>query len=148
MDFSEKHSSKRGPSGYPSIIARLIDAIGYPERAPGDVSSFTLRVDGQEILAEERDGRLILSRKLTEDDALLPSLAGYAAGRMLREEAVLAADPGVSGAFLWQDAPATADAPALVRLFEAFLDSCDWWRARVAGDADKPEAVPAMMIRP
>ena len=74
-------------------------------------------------------------------------IMGYA-GRLLREDAVLAADPGAPGAFLWQDAPTTADAPALVHLFETFLDSCDWWRARVAGDAERPESVPAMMIRP
>jgi hypothetical protein len=148
MDISDKTSSNRGPSGRPTAIGRLIDAVGYPERAPEGASSFTLRVDGQEIVAEERDGRLILSRKLTDEDALLPSLAGYAAGRMLREDAVLASDPGVPGAFLWQDAPATADASALVRLFETFLDSCDWWRARVAGDVEKSESVPAMMIRP
>ena len=148
MDFSDKTSSNRGPSGRPTSIGRLIDAVGYPERAPEGASSFTLRVDGQEIVAEERDGRLILSRKLTDEDALLPSLAGYAAGRMLREDAVLASDPGVPGAFLWQDSPATADASALVHLFETFLDSCDWWRARVAGDVEKPESVPAMMIRP
>ena len=148
MDFSENNGTRRGSSGRSMTIRRLIDAVGYPERAPDDATSFTLRVDGQEIVAEERDGRLILSRKLTDDDALLPSLAGYAAGRLLREDAVLAADPGASGALLWQDAPATADASALVRLFETFLDSCDWWRARVAGDAEKTESVPAMMIRP
>ena len=52
-------------------------------------------------------------------------------------------------AFLWQDAPADADDRALVRLFESFADSCDWWRARVdergkGGTAEISEAV----IRP
>jgi hypothetical protein len=148
MDFSETNGS-RARAMTKTAIGRLIDAIGYPEPEPEGASSFTLRVDGMEILAEERDGRLILSRSLTDSDDLLPSLAGYAAGRLLREEAVLSADPNKRGAFLWQDAPATADAQSLVRLFETFLDSCDWWRSRIAGEASNTsESVPAMMIRP
>ena len=148
MDFSETNGS-RARAVPNAAIGRLIDAVGYPERVPDGAVSFTLRVDGMEILAEERDGRLILSRSLTDSDDLLPTLAGYAAGRLLREEAVLAAEPNAHGAFLWQDAPATADASALVRLFETFLDSCDWWRARTAGDAaNTSESVPEMMIRP
>ena len=148
MDFSDTNGS-RARAGTNSAIGRLIDAIGYPERASEDVASFTLRVDGMEVLTEERDGRLILSRVLTDTDDLLPTLAGYAAGRLLREEAVLAADPNTRGAFLWQDAPATADAQTLVRLFETFLDSCDWWRSRIAGEtSNTSESVPEMMIRP
>ncbi len=148
MDFSETNGSRaRAESN--TAIGRLIDAIGYPERAPGGAASFTLRVDGMEIIAEERDGRLILSRVLTDSDDLVPTLSGYAAGRLLREEAVLAADPNTRGAFLWQDAPATADTQSLVHLFETFLDSCDWWRSRVAGETtNTSESVPEMMIRP
>ncbi len=126
-----------------------MEAIGYPERVPDGAASFTFRVDGMEILAEERDGRLILSRVLTDSDEILPALAGYAAGRLLREEAVLAAERNTGGAFLWQDVQATADAQSLVRLFETFLDSCDWWRSRIAGEAaSMSESVPEMMIRP
>ena len=148
MDFSETNGS-RARAASNAAIGRLIDAVGYPERAPEGAVSFTLRVDGMEIMAEERDGRLILSRVLTDSDDLLPTLAGYAAGRMLREDAVLAADPNTRGAFLWQDSPATADAQSLVRLFETFLDSCDWWRSRIAGETtNTSESVPEMMIRP
>ena len=148
MDFSDTNAG-HGRPGSQTAVGRLINAIGYPERAPEGAASFTLRVDGMEILAEERDGRLVLSRALTDSDEILPALAGYAAGRLLREEAVLAAEPNTHGAFLWQDAPSSADAQTLVRLFEAFLDSCDWWRSRIAGDAaSTSESVPEMMIRP
>jgi hypothetical protein len=66
---------------------------------------------------------------------------------MLREEATLAYGKG--GVFLWQDAPADADDRALVRLFETFADSCDWWRARVEerGKGDMVEISEAV-IRP
>ena len=61
--------------------------------------------------------RLVLSQRLTGDADKLPALAGFAAGRMLREEAVLAYGDGA--AFLWQDAPADAGEQALVRLFDS-----------------------------
>ena len=132
-----------------TAIERLIDAVGYPERAPRGALSFTLQVDGADVLAEERGGRLRLSLKLAAGEALLPKFAAFAAGRMLREEAALSVD-GDRGPFLWQDAPASANAHALARLFETFMDSCDWWRARVeerggAEDRTQPELY---MIRP
>ena len=116
---------------------RLLVAIGYPERIPNTDAPFTLRVDGKEVFVEQSAGRIVLSAVLTEDESMLPALAAYAAGRMIREEATLAFGNGTI--FLWQDAPADADDRALVRLFESFTDSCDWWRARVeerrTGDA-------------
>ena len=39
-----------------TAIERLIDAVGYPERAPRGALSFTLQVDGVDVLAEERGG--------------------------------------------------------------------------------------------
>lgn len=135
-----------------TAIERLAEAIEYPDPVPGGAPSFAFRADGREVEAEETpDGRLVLSLRLSADEALLPALAGYVPARMLREEAVLAADP--SGAFLWQDAPAAADARTMRRLFETFMDSCDWWRARVeertghgaeAGARDMPDFI----IRP
>ena len=132
-----------------TAIERLLEAIGYPERAPDDASSFTLQVDGGEIVALEDGDRIRLVCRLTDDDAALPSLARFAAGRMLREEAILAfgeingpTDQPINRqtdqptnrptAFLWQDVAADADTHALRRLFETFADSCDWWRARTA----------------
>ena len=117
---------------------RLLAAIGYPERIPNTNEPFTLRVDGREVLVEMSAGRIVLSVALTEDESMIPALAAYAAGRMLREEATLAYGKG--NVFLWQDAPADADDRALVRLFESFTDSCDWWLARVE-ERGKGEAV-------
>ncbi len=133
--------------GRPRAVERLLVAIEYPERALNADGSSTLRVDGKEMLVEESAGRIVLSHVLTEDDSLFPTLAAYAAGRMLREDATLA--HGRQSAFLWQDAPADADDRTLVRLFETFADSCDWWRARVdergkTGEVEISEAV----IRP
>lgn len=139
-----------------TAIARLADAIGYPETVPGGSSFFTLRVDGAEILAEEAGGRIVLEFALSDDASILQPLAGYAAGRMLKEEATLAFGgiqaSGHSGpqAFLWQDEDAGADGRSLLRLFETFMDSCDWWRERVNA-LRRSEVVPppeAMMIRP
>ena len=139
-------------------IKRLTKAIGYPDRVSDDALSFTLRADGVEIAAEETDGRLVLSYALSDDEGILPTLATYAAGRMLKESAILSygnyqtIKPSNCQTFLWQDASADADAHELLRLFETFMDSCDWWRARVDAlrgsgttEASMPETV---MIRP
>ena len=130
-----------------TVIERMAEAVGYPDKMPDGTLAAMLRVDGAEISAVATGDRIVLSQRLTEDADKLPALVGYAAGRMLREEAVLAYGDGA--AFLWQDAPANASDSALVRLFESFTDSCDWWRARVEGsrEADRPE-FPEMMIRP
>ena len=100
-------------------------------------------------LAEERGGRLRLSFALAADEAHLPKLASFAAGRMLREDAALSVDGG-RRPFLWQGAPASAGAPALARLFETFMDSCDWWRSRVEEPRGEEERVQGelYMIRP
>ena len=155
-----------------NAIARFLEAIGYPERASDGASSFTLQVDGGEIVASAEAGALRLVCPLSDDPAQLPRLAEYAAGRMLREDAVLAfgSAEGLNvekskvessgtlqpfnlqpSTFLWQDIPATADAHDLRRFFETFCDSCDWWRARLeaekaGGDAGEPSG--EMMIRP
>ncbi len=130
-----------------TAIERLAGAIGYPDRMPEGALAATLRVDGVEVSAATTADRITLSLRLTDAADKLPALAGYAAGRMLREEAVLAYGDGA--AFLWQDAPAGAGDQALVRLFESFMDSCDWWRARVEGPKSEGGAeFPEMMIRP
>jgi len=126
---------------------RLLSVIGYPEKIPDTDGPFTLRVDGKEVLVEESAGRIVLSHVLTDADSMIPTLAAYAAGRMLREEATLAF--GRHSTFLWQDAPVDADDRILLKLFETFADSCDWWRARVdeRGKTDAVEISEAV-IRP
>jgi len=128
----------------------FLTSVGYPERAPGGAVSFALRVDDMEVLAEAKpDGRIVLSYVVSEDESAFPALAGFVAGRMLREDAVLSCD--ARGAFLWQDAPVDADAHDWTRLFETFADSCDWWRERAEGlrGSDVFAASgPEMVIRP
>lgn len=147
-------SSVPGHSVGRTPMERFLAAIGYPERMSGGGTPFAMRVDGMEVLAEEVGERIVLSYALTDDESLLPTLASYASGRMLREDAVLAYGEVGGGrkAFLWQDAPSDADDRALVRLFETFMDSCDWWRDRVSalrvGGMEIPDADEAMVIRP
>ena len=134
-----------------SSVKRLLVAIGYPERTSDIAVPFTLRVDGMEVVAEEIAGRLVLSYALTDDDSLLPSLAAYASGRMLKENAVLAY--GSPSAFVWQDVPADAGDVEMTSFFEAFMDSCEWWKARVdalndGGGAQSAPASESMVILP
>jgi hypothetical protein len=132
-----------------TAISRLAEAIDYPDEVPEGAASFVFRVDGAEIRASSAEGVVRLVYDLGAEDSDLPALADYAVGRMLREEAVLAAAPTGGSPFLWQEAPGSAGAQALRRLFESFMDSCDWWRARVEGTREGERAeFPEMMIRP
>ena len=132
-----------------TALARLAEAIGYPAEIPAGARVFTLLVDGAEIDAEVERGRLRLSWRFPapREEGDLARLAGYAAGRMLKEEAVLAWDPAAEAALLWQDVPVAADGPLLRRFFEVFTASRDWWAARVEGDPVLAR-VPEMMILP
>lgn len=135
-----------------TALERFVQVLGYPGSVPAGARTFTLVVDGGEIEAEERDGRLILVKALcaAEGEAGSPdlaALAGYAAGRMLKEEAVLAWDAVREAPILWQDVAAGSDAAQVRRFFEVFTASCDWWEARVREVQDH-RRVPEMMIVP
>ena len=133
----------------PTPLDRFLSAIGYPEKASDGAASFPLLVDGGEVLVRAEGGRLVLSRILSREAAELPRLASFVPGRMLREEAVLAAEPGPDGAaLLWRDLPADASPGAMQRAFEAFCDSCDWWLDRVREFAEPEPEIPPLMIRP
>lgn len=142
-----------------TAVERLVAAAEYPEGIPSGARAFPLQIDGGTVFAEETGGRIRLVRRLADNPAEWPHLAACAPGRMLKEDATPAVGPvpgdpdGKPACFLWQDAPATAEAHALKRLLETFLDSFDWWRARTAAgrDAGEPEALPALeetIIRP
>lgn len=130
-------------------VTRLLTAIGYPEGEASPVGGVSsLLVDGMTIKATEESGRLLLSYSLgAPDEASLRRLAGFAAGRILKEEATLAWDPSLGELMLWQGVPANAAAEVLRRFFEVFSASCDWWRDRLR-DEDSGETIPEMMIRP
>lgn len=125
----------------------MAEAIGYPDKIPSGVAAFTFRVDGMEFGAEEIGGRLVLRYKLTENEDSFERLAEFATGRMLKESATLSAEPSSGGLFLWQDVDSHASAHDLMRLFETFADSCDWWRERVESILDeRPQFGPDEMI--
>ena len=129
-------------------IASLAIAVGYPEKVADGVEVFTFRVDGEEIVVQSMASRLVLKRYLDIPFDDLKVFASYAAGRMLREEAVLAWDDRGERAFLWREIPENSDASAKRAAFEEFVDSCDWWVQRVA-EIDAPKSVfPDIMIRP
>ncbi len=129
-------------------VSTLAKAIGYPEEVSSDSGAFSFLVDGHAVEASVEKGRLLLTSDLAPaSEADLVALADYAAGRVLREEAVLAYDPATDSVILWQDLPVSSDDALLRRFFEVFTASCDWWRARVKG-AETASAIPEMMIRP
>ena len=87
---------------------RLAKAIEYPEETSG--SEITLLVDGGDVRVREEGGRIVLERVLCrpeDDSGALARFAGFAAGRLLKEEATLAWDPNREAAILWQDVPAS-----------------------------------------
>lgn len=129
---------------------RLLKAIDYPAECPPDARSFTLFVDGGEMTLVEQDGRLRLEKFLRRPDgepADLAALAGYAVGRMLKEDAVLAWDPAEETPVLWQDVSSDSTEGVLRRFFEVFATSCEWWMARL-GEEQSAERMPEMMIMP
>lgn len=133
-----------------TIIERFLKAIGYPtEVVPSEGGAFSLKVDGREIWACEQSGRLRLSCVLARepDEETLVRFAGYAAGRMLKEDATLAWDPSSLSLILWQEVPAVANDEFLRRFFEVFATSADWWFARAA-TIETVSQIPEMMIRP
>jgi hypothetical protein len=130
------------------MISKLAVAIGYPERVADNSSVYAFRVDGWEIIAEKSVGRLILKCYLGIGYDDLPEFASYVAGRLLREEAVLAWDDKAQNAVLWREIPENANSAAMKEAFEEFADSCEWWMQRLS-DIRAPENVfPDILIRP
>jgi hypothetical protein len=130
------------------MISKLASAIGYPEKVSQGLSVYAFRVDGWEIIAEKQAGRLILKSYLDIGYDDLPKFASYVAGRLLREEAVLAWDDKTQKAVLWREIPENSNPAAMKEAFEEFADSCEWWMQRLS-DIRAPESVfPDILIRP
>lgn len=131
-----------------NAVTRLAQAIGYPDRIDDGANPAILRVDGHEVSVREDALRLILSAKLDFPEERLAQAAGYAAGRMLREEATLAWDPELKSAVLYQAVDSQASLARLKEAFERFADSCDWWRDRAEEAGATGTAFPEAVIRP
>jgi hypothetical protein len=130
------------------MISELASAIGYPEKVAKDSLVYTFRVDGWEIIAERIANRIVLKRYLDVAYDDLPLFASYAAGRLLREEAVFSWDDKAQKALLWREVPSNANTLTMKDAFEEFADSCEWWMQRVL-DIHAPESVfPDVLIRP
>ena len=130
------------------MISKLASAIGYPERVADGSPVYAFRVDGWELIAETMGNRLVLKRYLDVDYGDLPLFASYVAGRLLREEAVLAWDDKSQKALLWREIPPNANSSEMKNAFEEFADSCEWWMQRVL-DIHAPKSLfPDVLIRP
>lgn len=94
------------------------------------------------------EGRGVLSCSLgSPEESALARLAGFAAGRIVKEEATLAWEPRTGELILWQGVPNSVTDEGLRLAFEVFMASYDWWRDRVR-EENVDERVPEMMIRP
>ena len=132
----------------PNALENLCEAIAYPDPLPDGATSYRLLVDGGEVVAHLLGSRLVLSRVLSRQEEHLPKLAGYASGRLLKEEAVLAWDEREGACILWQDCAVGASSAQLLHFFKIFLASCDWWLARVADLSAEQVSIPEMVIMP
>ena len=127
-----------------NAIDRLLAVIGYPaDEVVRDGTSVVLSVDGRKVRVDDLHGRLVLSVAFGDpSEEALQRLAQYAAGRMLREEAVLAWDPVRRELILWQEVPTGAGDDRARLAFELFCTSCEWWADRCAeARIEVPEAV-------
>lgn len=131
-----------------NVLGRLALAIGYPQGISADSVDFVFKVDGGEVRAIDLEKRLVLLREISRDEEVLPRLASYAIGRILRENAVLYWDERTGAAVLSQEIPLPATTHELKVFFEAFADSCDWWLARTAAEPVDSTSFPEMVIRP
>ena len=132
----------------PNALENLCEAIAYPDPLPDGATSYRLLVDGGEVVARLLGNRLVLSRELSRLEEHLPKLASYAAGRLLKEETVLAWDEQAGACIIWQDCAVGASSVQLLRFFKNFLASCDWWLARVTEFTEEHVSPPAMVILP
>ncbi len=131
------------------FVRRCLTAVGYPaEEIPAVLSSSAFTVDGLEMrIAGEPGGVRFEFRLGAADDAALARLGSFASGRIVREDSVLALDPSDGSLFIWQRVGSSESDDAIVRSFESFAASAEWWNDRL-GDGKPQDEVPEMVIRP
>ena len=135
-------------------IEKLAEAIVYPEEIPAEAKSYVFAVDDFDVRAVVEGGRVMLSGTVctpTKDlsgEEMLVKLSEYAAGRILKEEAVLAWDPDSDSVILWQEFPEKAELNDLRRFFEVFTASLEWWRDRAATEEEVQPPLPEFVIMP
>ena len=129
-------------------IGRLASAIGYPQVVPADAVEFSFKVDDLEIDAIDLESRLVLLCEISRNEEDFSRLATYAAGRILRDDAIVYWDERREAAMLSQEITSSASPVGFKNFFEAFAGSCDWWSARTAAKPLESSSFPEMVIRP
>lgn len=130
------------------VISRLASTIGYPQVVPAGALEFVFKVDDGEVRALDLEKRLVLLKEVSRQEEDLLRLAGYSAGRIFREDAMLYWDGRTGAAMLSQEISSSATSHELKVFFESFADSCDWWSARTAEEPVDSSIFPEMVIRP
>lgn len=131
-----------------SKIKNLAFVLNYPEEIPEDAHDCVFWVDGLQIHAMEQSRGILLRFFLPCSEEQLSDLATFAAGRILREEAVLAWDYQGSRLFLWRELSGLTDEHVIRQDFEDFVDSCEWWYARCSEKEVPQSVLPDILIRP
>ena len=135
-------------------IEVLAKAIGYPDELEEGASKAVLAVDDRDIGVSVIDDRfrltatVFLAPRDGSGDETIVRLAGYAAGRILKEEAVIAWDPDAESLILWQEFPADASEADLRRFFEVFMASLEWWLDRAEDRTEPAAPMPEYVIMP
>ena len=117
-------------------VAHLAEMIGYPDLPSERDKSCELIVDGHRIRVRDANGGLEVRMDLDANRGRLSELAGFAVGRILNDDVVLAFDDDDGRPFIWNALPMSLSDAELLRGFERFIDACDWWTARVSHDSD------------
>ena len=130
-----------------NLVQRMGELIGYPERVPEGAVSFVFRVDDDPVEVRQKDGALVFKWTFPEN-APVERIAEFAAGRILRDRAVVAWDPFRERAILWQRTRKGDGERALVEAFRVFLGACDWWKRCVAELVQPKATLAEIVIRP
>lgn len=129
------------------LVERFGELIGYPERVPAGAVSFVFRVDDDPVEVRMKAGTLLFKWMFPEN-APVERIAEFAAGRILRDRAVVAWDAFRERAILWQRTRKGDGERAQVEAFRVFLGACDWWKRCVAELVQPKATLAEIVIRP